>query len=277
MLNKIKTSKAFAKRTYLNSLKKSLVLFNLLEYTLFMKKSYVAAFYLLICTLLFSQISVQVEAFRDAMYNDPLNGAKMLQEYNKAVESAESALSGYSLYVELSRCEYYMGRSYFYRENNDLAGKHYDKGLEYAQKALNIKRGADALIMYAENLSQNCAVKPTSYAIANGLSIGGYAKEALKIEKNNAAAMYLLAAQNIYAPAPFHNHKKGIAEMKEILSTSNIKLAKDDEFNVTSSIAYGYIQRKEFDEALPWIEKALVVYPQNFFALDLKKQITENR
>ncbi len=242
-----------------------------------MKKTYIVAVYLLVSTMLFSQINPQVEAFRDAMYNDPLNEAKMLQEYTKAVESVESSLSGYSLYVELSRCEYYMGRSYFYRENNDLAGKHYDKGLEYAQKALDTKRGAEALLMYAENLSQNCAVKPTSYAIANGLSIGGYAKDALKIEKNNAAAMYLLAAQNIYAPAPFHNHRKGIAEMKDILNTPNINLAKDDEFNVTSSIAYGYIQRKEYDEALPWIEKALVVYPQNFFALDLKQQIIENR
>ncbi len=228
-------------------------------------------------TFLFSEINPSVAALRDTMYNDALNHEAVLVEYDKAVSEIETSLTGYDLYVALSRCEYYVGRSYFYGEKNDLAGERYDKGLEYAQKALDIREDEEALLMYAENLSQNCAVKPTSYAIANGLRIGGYAKDALKINEKNGAALYLLSAQHIYAPSPFHNHRKGIKEMNEILELPNVVIEKDDNFNLTSAIAYGHIERKEYDEALPWIEKALKVYPNNFFALDLKQQILKNR
>ncbi len=248
-----------------------------MQYTHLMKRNILILACLFLSTFLFSEIHPFVAQLRDTMYNDPLNHEKIISEYNKTISEIKATLTGYELYVSLSRCEYYVGRSYFYGEQNDLAGKYYDKGLEYAQKALDLKEDEDALLMYAENLSQNCAVKSTGYAMTHGLSIGGYAKDVLKINDLNAAAMYLTSAQHIYAPAPFHNHKKGIREMKEILDTPNIQLEKDDEFNLTSAIAYGYIQRKEYNEALPWIEKALIIYPSNFFAIDLKTQILDKR
>ncbi len=248
-----------------------------MHYTSRMKKHIFVVLCFLFSVSVFSEINASVAMLRDTMYNDALNHEKVLLQYEKTVAELEKTLTGYDLYVELSRCEYYVGRSYFYGEKNDLAGERYDKGLAYAQKALDIKKGEEALLMYAENLSQNCAVKPTSYAIAHGLSIGGYAKDVLKINENNAAASYLLSAQHIYAPAPFHNHRKGIREMKEILEMPEVVIEKDDEFNLTSAIAYGYIEREEYEEALPWIEKALAVYPGNFFALDLKQEILEKR
>lgn len=225
----------------------------------------------------FADIPTPVALLRDSMYTNPLKHEELILAYDATVKDVQTTLSGYDLYVALSRCEYYMGRSYAYAENKDVAGSYYDKGLEYAQKALDITEGYDALLMYGENLSQNCAVKPTSYAIAHGLKINGYAKDVLKLEPKNGAAMFLRTAQYAYAPTPFHNYRKAIKEMNEILDTPAIILEKDDMFNVTSAIAYAYMKRKEFAEALQWIEKALTVYPTNYFALLLKEQITESR
>ncbi len=242
-----------------------------------MKRTLLIFVSLCLSTILFAQINASVAGFRDAMYDDPLNHETLLSHYNSTKEEIQKTLTGYDLYVELARCEYFMGRSYLYGEKKDSAGQYFDKGIEYAKKALEIKEDVDALVMLAENISQNCAVKPTSYALSNGLSIAGYAKDALKINENSAAALYLIAAQNIYAPSPFSNHKKGIREMTKILEMPLLEMENDDEFNLTSSIAFGHIQRKEFDEGLPWIEKALLVYPNNFFALGLKDQIIKNR
>lgn len=225
----------------------------------------------------FADIPASVALLRDSMYSNPLNHDDLILVYDATVEDVQNTLSGYDLYVALSRCEYYMGRSYAYAENKDVAASYYDEGLEYAQKAFDITEGYEAVLMYGENLSQNCAVKPTSYAIANGLKINGYAKDVLKLEPKNGAAMFLRTAQYAYAPTPFHNYRKAIKEMKEILETPAIILESDDMFNVTSAIAYAYMKRKEYTEALQWIEKALIVYPTNYFALLLKEQIIENR
>lgn len=236
---------------------------------------------LLLCVLctsvLFAKIHPAVAEFRDTMYNDPLNTEMLNTMYEKTVSIVNEELEGYELYVELSRCEYYMGRSAFFCEDEDLAGDYYDKGIEYAEEALDIQEGADGYIMHAENISQNCAVKSTFYAMGNGLDVAKFAKKALKFDPNNAAALYMIEAQHIYAPSPFNNYKKGIANMTEILENPDLKYENDDIFNLTSSIALGHIEREEWEEALPWINQALEVYPTNFFALDLKNQILENK
>jgi Tfp pilus assembly protein PilF len=44
---------------------------------------------------------------------------------------------------------------------------------------------------------------------------------------------------------------------------------KDDAFNVYTAIAYGYIQQKKFNDARPWLLKALEIYPSNKYAAEL--------
>ncbi|WP_428770455.1 hypothetical protein V1L52_01100 [Treponema sp. HNW] len=210
--------------------------------------------------------------FRDAMYNNPLNHDELLQLYEKTMQDIASSLSDYDLYVASARCDYYMGRSYGYAQNKEKAGFYYDRALETIQKALSIKEGPEALLIQGENISQNCAVKPVSYAMSNGLKVGKLAQQVIDADPKNGAAMHLLHARHVYAPSPFHNHRKGIKEMKRILEIPGIKLENDDTFNITSAIAYAYIQLEKYKDALEWIEKALAVYPSNFFALDLKKQ-----
>ena len=210
---------------------------------------------------------------RDSMYNSEYTADGLLPLYDKAVASAKEHFSDDALLLALSRCEYIMGRAYSYEENKDEAGNRYDAGDAYAEQALDIRETATAHLMRGENISQNCSVKPVSYALSHGTKVGGLAKKVLKLDENYGAAMYLQTAQHIYAPSPFHNHKKGIREMQEILDDASVRLEKDDVFNLTSAIGYGYMQRKELDSARDWFLKALEVYPGNKYVQSLLKDL----
>jgi hypothetical protein len=103
--------------------------------------------------------------------------------------------------------------------------------------------------------------------VANGLDVEKFAKNALAINSRNAAAQYIVAARWVFAPAPFSNHNRGIETMKKILENGDME--KDDIFNVYSAIAYAYIQKKENNEARPWLVKSLEIYPTNKYAAEL--------
>ena len=210
---------------------------------------------------------------RDAMYNNEHSADGLLSLYDVAVAAAKEKFSEDTLLVALSRCEYIMGRAYSYEENKDAAGSRYDAGDKFAEQALDIRESATAHLMRGENISQNCSVKPVSYALSHGTKIAGLAKKVLKLDEDYGAAMYLQTAQHIYAPSPFHNHKKGIREMQEILEDSSVRLEKDDRFNLISAIGYGYLQREEIDEARTWLLKALEIYPGNKYVQSLLKDL----
>ncbi|ERJ94235.1 tetratricopeptide repeat protein [Treponema lecithinolyticum ATCC 700332] len=246
-------------------------------YTDTMKQVRNFCIYVLIFTFIlpiFALSPASLADFRDAMYSDPLNHSFLLGEYEKTKADIQNSLQDYDLYVALARCDYYMGRSYGYAKIKTEAAKYYDSALEHVQKALHIRKdGAEALLLQGENISQNCAVKPTSYAMSNGLKVGKIAKQVVAADKKNGAALYLLYAQYIYAPGAFRNLERGIKEMKAVLADPDVYLEKDDVFNINSAIGYAYVHQEKYDEALPWIEKALEVYPTNFFVLTLKNQI----
>lgn len=212
-------------------------------------------------------------ALRDAMYNNQYSADGLLPLYDVAVATAKEKFSEDTLLVALSRCEYIMGRAYSYEENKDAAGARYDAGDKFAEQALDIRESATAHLMRGENISQNCSVKPVSYALSHGTKIAGLAKKVLKLDEKYGAAMYLQTAQHIYAPSPFHNHKKGIREMQEILEDSSVRLEKDDMFNLISAIGYGYLQQEKIDEARTWLLKALEVYPGNKYVQSLLKDL----
>jgi tetratricopeptide (TPR) repeat protein len=167
----------------------------------------------------------------------------------------------------LSRCEYMMGRAYQYEERKEDAAARYAGGMSWAEKALEETESAEAWRMLAENISQLCAVRPAAWAIANGLKVEQYAKKALALNGRSAAAQYLIAARWVFAPAPFHNLKKGIEMMEAILSGGDMD--KDDRFNVYSAIGYAYARQKKYGEARPWFLKSLEVYPTNKYVKSL--------
>ena len=204
---------------------------------------------------------------REAIYEQKLTADEIVPLYKKINAQAESSLTGARQYVAFSRCEYMMGRAYQYEAKNDLAAAHYESGMKWAEKALAIVENEEAWQMLAENISQSCVVRSTAYAMSNGLKIEKYSKNALALNKRNAAAQYMIASRWVYAPAPFHNHKKGIEMMEAIITGADMQ--KDDKFNVYSSIGYAYIQMKKYAEARPWLLKALEVYPTNKFVQKL--------
>ena len=207
---------------------------------------------------------------REVVYEQRMTADEAVPLYRETRGKAEENFSGPSLFVMLSRCEYMMGRLYQFEERKDEAAAHYAGGMDFAKKALDSGDGsvmAAAWQMLAENISQSCAVRSTSFAIANGLNVEKYAKNALAINSRNAPAQYMIAARWVFAPPPFNNYKKGIAMMESILTGAD--LDRDDLFNVYSAVGYAYVQQKKYDEARSWLLKALEIYPTNKYARDL--------
>jgi tetratricopeptide (TPR) repeat protein len=206
-------------------------------------------------------------SLRDAVYEQDLMADGIAALYRTSKTQAEQSLAGAELFLVLSRCEYMMGRAYQYEERQDEAAARYAEGIAWAERALDAGAGAEGWQMLAENISQSCAVRPVSYAMANGLKVGEYAKKALELNTRNAAAQYMLAARWVYAPSPFNNYRKGIQMMEDILYNSDLQ--KDDLFNVYSAIGYAYFQQKKYTEAKPWFLKSLEVYPANKYVRGL--------
>jgi tetratricopeptide (TPR) repeat protein len=211
---------------------------------------------------------------RDAIYEQKLKADQISPLYKAARDKAAASLSGEELCVVLSRCEYMMGRAFLYEERKEEADTHFSEGMSLAEKALKTgQRATDraaAWQMLAENLSYLCTVRSTSFMMANGLNVEKYSKNALALNKRNAAAQYMIAARWVYAPSPFHNYKKGLEMMEAIISEGDME--RDDRFNVYLSIGYAYIQQKKFAEARSWFIKAQEVYPSNKYVQELLKK-----
>jgi len=202
---------------------------------------------------------------RDAVYSQILSSRDIAGLYNAAKVRAAAELSGADLSIMLSRCEYMMGRSFQYEENREAAAASYERGMNYAQEALNRKASPEGWQMLAENISQSCAVRSTAWAMANGLKVEQYAKNALNLDPGNTAAQHMIAARYVYAPSPFNNYRRGIQMMEAIIADFDNRLHKDDRFNVYSAIGYAYYQQKKYSDAKPWFVKSLEVYPDNKF------------
>ncbi len=52
-------------------------------------------------------------------------------------------------------------------------------------------------------------------------------------------------------------------------------MQKDVRFNVHSAIGYVYMQQKKYNDAKPWLERALEVYPTNKFVQNMLNAIQQ--
>jgi len=204
---------------------------------------------------------------REAIYEQKLKADEIVPLYRAAQTAAQTQRSGTALDLALSRCEYLMGRALQYEKRDDEARVYYKEGMRLAEKALAAEPSSEGWLIRAENLSQACALGPLSFTMSNGLNVEKFAKNALALNSRSAAAQYIVAARWVFAPAPFHNHKRGIDMMQAIFNDADME--KDDIFNVNSAIGYAYIQQKKYNEARPWLLKSLEVYPTNKFAAEL--------
>jgi tetratricopeptide (TPR) repeat protein len=208
---------------------------------------------------------------RDAAYEHRLTSGEVLGIFETAKRRAMEVGEA-ERYVLLARCEFMMGRVFLFEERKEEAGDCFERGIRYAQSALEREESAQGWQMLAENFSWSCMVKPVSWVLANGGKVEKYARNALTLDSGNTAALYLIASRYVYAPAPFSNFKKGIDMMRAILEEFDARLDRDDRFNVWYAIGYAYVQQKNYRAALPWLEKSLAVYPTNKFAGNLAEQ-----
>jgi tetratricopeptide (TPR) repeat protein len=206
---------------------------------------------------------------RDAVYNQNLSIEAVERLYRAALAGADRELTGQAQYLMLARCEYLMGRAYQDGENKKDAGDHYDKGIVWAEAGQKLGETSEGWLVMAQNIAQNCSVKSVAWAMANGLKVERYSKNALTLNPRNVAALYMIAARYAFAPRPFGNYPKGIEMMRAILDANESIMQSDDLFNVYSAIGYAYIQDKKHEEARPWLEKSLSYYPMNKFVRGL--------
>jgi tetratricopeptide (TPR) repeat protein len=232
-----------------------------------MKRLYPLSFFLLLPVAGAFSFPAYFLALRDAVYAQELDADGIVPLYRDALDRARESLAGPELHIMLSRCEYMMGRAYQYEDRKAEAAARYEEGISWAERALEAGESAEIWRMLAENISQSCAVRPVSYAMANGLKVERYAKNALKLDPRNAAALYMAAARWVFAPPPFNNYRRGIQMMEEIITGGDMD--RDDRFNVYSAIGYAYFQQKKYAEARPWLLKSLEAYPTNKFVRGL--------
>ena len=206
---------------------------------------------------------------RDAVYSQILSSREIAGIYTTTRERAEKELQGTALSVMFSRCEYMMGRSLVYEEKKDEARAHFERGFDYAQESLDRQPSPEGWQMLSENISWLCTLRSTAWVMANGTKVEKYAKNALELDPGNTAAHYLIAARYVYAPAPFHNYRRGIRMMSAIIDDFNYRLHRDDRFNVYSSIGYALNQQKKYEDAKTWFVKALEIYPDNKYVRGL--------
>jgi tetratricopeptide (TPR) repeat protein len=204
---------------------------------------------------------------REAVYEQRLSGEEVTPLYRAAKAAATAHYSGTALDLALSRCEYFMGRVFQFENRSADAADHYAEGMRLAERATQANPSAGAWLLMAENLSQSCAVRSTAYAMANGLNVEKYAKNALALDSRNAAAQYIVAARWVFAPAPFNNLRRGVEMMEAIITAGDME--KDDRFNVYSAIGYAYIQQRKHADARPWLLRSLEIYPSNRYAREM--------
>jgi len=211
---------------------------------------------------------------RDAVFEQSLSANEIRSIYLTAVAETRRQTTGAAQNLALSRAEHLMGQALLFEERGSEAGTHFAEGLRLAELAVQASPSADAWVMRAENLAHLIQTRNWTFATRNGLDVERFARNALELDSRNAPAQYLIAARWVFAPRPFNNFRRGIEMMEAILQ--NADLDRDDVFNVTSAIGWAHIEQRNFDQARPWIERALEVYPTNQFATDLLATI-DNR
>ncbi|GHV12410.1 hypothetical protein FACS189491_05330 [Spirochaetia bacterium] len=208
---------------------------------------------------------------REAIYDQVLGSDEVFTLAQDVKKMAEAELSGVELLVMQSRCEYCVGRAYQFEKLDKRALPYYERAVTLAERAIAQKPSAAGYEMLAKNISQLCLLKSTAWVMANGLKVEQNAKKALALDPRNAASQYMIAARWVFGPGILGNPERGIKEMTAILA-GGFDVQKDDFYNITSAIGYGYLRLKNKQEARLWLEKAAQVYPDNIY---IKEQLRE--
>ena len=209
-------------------------------------------------------------SFRDAMLNGRGKTASEFEsQYAAVVAEVEATKSGWERDVLLAHCDYVLGRAYRYLGDKKKSVTYFDKAIELCKEVLKNHEVAEAYVVYADAISQNCSVKPKTYAMSHGAKVKTLAKKALALDPTYGAAKYLENSQNIFPPAPFNNLKEGMKNLDVLLDTNQFRMDEYDVYSALSARAYGYLQQGKKEDALHWYQKALELYPDNVAVLEI--------
>ena len=209
-------------------------------------------------------------AFRDTMFNSQgVSAQQFRSDYGSVVQEVKSTTSGVEQEVIVARCDYVLGRAYRYLGMNKEAGECFDRAIETCKSLLKKQELAEAYVVYADAVSQNCSIRSKVYAMAQGPKIKSMAKKALALDPAYGAAKYLENSQNIFTPEPFCDIDEGMKVLDQLLDTDQFRMDKADRYSALSARAYGYLQRGMKEEARYWYGKALEIYPGNVAVLEI--------
>lgn len=241
-----------------------------------LKKLFLFTILLLNLTLLFGQTSITIiypdsfYVFREESLNDLNRSLEYyLPMYENLVAEIKATAKGNEQEIMLARAELYMGKIYRQKNEFDLAGKYFDTAIDRCKKILKKEDMHEAMLTQAECISQNCIVKNTAYAISQGPKIKTLSQKIIDTDPNYGTAVYINNSQNIFTPAPFCNYKEGLECLNELITNNKYRMDKVDYYHAYSAIAYVYIEEKDLEKARYYINKALELYPENQYLLDL--------
>lgn len=212
--------------------------------------------------------------FRDNMYNSYGKSALEFEsEYKIVIEEINATKNGNEKEVLIARCDYVLGRAYRYLGLNEKASKCFERAIDTCKSILKNTEMTEAYVVYADSISQNCSIKPKTYAMTQGPKIKTMAKKALELDPKYGAAMYLYNSQNIFTPPPFCDYEEGMKNLNKLLDSENFRMDKSDYYNAITARGYGFLQQGNKTEAEYWYKKALEIYPNNIATLETLKEI----
>ena len=134
----------------------------------------------------------------------------------------------------------------------DKAIQYFDKTIEKCKNILQNHEIPQVYVLYADSISQNCALKPKSYAISQGPKIKTMAKKALDLDPTYGTAYFLTNTQNIFTPPPFGNLEEGMKALIPLLDKNIYRMDKADYYNAFTARGFGYLEKGDKEQAEYW-------------------------
>jgi tetratricopeptide (TPR) repeat protein len=235
--------------------------------------------------------AVLVNAFRDAMYLQQIDDASLNRMYRITLaDLGDLPLDERELLFRKAEAAFYMARGYqaldsveaVLAQDGDLRkGKFkklqksysrldeivtlYEESMDLSEAYLAGGRDARGIRLYTEALSQTSTLKTLGFLMSNGTRIQPLAEEAVELDPREIKAHMLLASRYIYSPGIWGGDPdRGIAMMEEIIRIGG--LDREDEHNINVGIGFAHTMAERWEEAIPFFQKALDIYPGNIYA-----------
>lgn len=227
------------------------------------------------CFPVFAQQS-QLTALENKVYEQVATLETIEKLYSSAKEKAQSIADEADRLVYLSRCDELLGRYHIFLNDLTAARDVFRRGIDSAEKALEIKETAAAQEALVMNISQNMRCENTAYMLKHGIKLQGMINKIYDLNENSHWAKYFELTQSVYAPKAFSNAKKGKKAAEELLNHEK-ELSAGLKFNAWTAKTKAHILLKEWDEAKNALAEAERIFPKNAEVATLKTELVDEK